>query len=86
LQAIEQAGSTDPTHVALALENMSYDYLYGAVQMRADNHQLIQGKGDHHAHHLQDRAAPVITCFDSQQLSNDCNAEEGRMAACGLFR
>ena len=21
---------------------MSYDYLYGAVQMRADNHQLIQ--------------------------------------------
>ena len=35
-QAIEQARSTDPTKVALALENMSYDYLYGAVQMRAD--------------------------------------------------
>jgi branched-chain amino acid transport system substrate-binding protein len=41
-QAIEQAGSTDPAKVALALETMTYDYLYGAVQMRADNHQLIQ--------------------------------------------
>ena len=41
-QAIERAGSTDPAKVALALEGMSYEYLYGAVQMRADNHQLIQ--------------------------------------------
>jgi len=28
--------------VARALEGMSYDWLYGAVQMRADNHQLVQ--------------------------------------------
>ncbi len=41
-QAIERAHSTDPAKVARALEGMTYDYLYGPVQMRADNHQLIQ--------------------------------------------
>ncbi len=40
--AIDQARSTDPAKVARALEGMSYEYLYGPVQMRADNHQLIQ--------------------------------------------
>jgi branched-chain amino acid transport system substrate-binding protein len=41
-QAIERARSTDPEKVARALEGMTYEYLFGAVQMRADNHQLIQ--------------------------------------------
>jgi branched-chain amino acid transport system substrate-binding protein len=41
-QAIERAHSTDPAKVARALEGMSYGYLYGSVQMRADDHQLIQ--------------------------------------------
>ena len=41
-QAIEQAHSTDPAEVARALEGMTYDYIYGTVQMRANNHQLIQ--------------------------------------------
>lgn len=41
-QAMEQAHSSDPKLVAQALEGMSYDYIYGPVQMRADNHQLIQ--------------------------------------------
>jgi len=40
--AIERARSTDPEKVARALEGMTYEYLFGAVQMRADNHQLIQ--------------------------------------------
>jgi branched-chain amino acid transport system substrate-binding protein len=40
--AIERARSTDPEKVARALEGMSYDWLFGTVQMRADNHQLIQ--------------------------------------------
>jgi branched-chain amino acid transport system substrate-binding protein len=42
VQAIEQARSADPEKVARALEGMNYDYLFGQVQMRADNHQLIQ--------------------------------------------
>jgi branched-chain amino acid transport system substrate-binding protein len=41
-QAIESARSTDPEKVARALERMTYEYLFGPVQMRADNHQLIQ--------------------------------------------
>ena len=28
--------------MARALEGLSYDWLFGTVQMRADNHQLIQ--------------------------------------------
>jgi branched-chain amino acid transport system substrate-binding protein len=41
-QAIDRADSTDPAKVARALEGMTYHYLYGPVQMRADNHQLVQ--------------------------------------------
>lgn len=41
-QAIKKTGSPDPEKVARAMEGMTYDYLYGTVQMRADNHQLIQ--------------------------------------------
>ena len=41
-QAMNQARSTEPEKVARALEGMTYEYLYGAMQMRADNHQLIQ--------------------------------------------
>jgi branched-chain amino acid transport system substrate-binding protein len=41
-QAMTQARSAEPEKVARALEGMTYEYLYGAVQMRADNHQLIQ--------------------------------------------
>ncbi len=42
VQAIEKARSADPEKVARALEGMTYDYMYGSVQMRADNHQLVQ--------------------------------------------
>ena len=41
-KAIDQAHSAEPEKVAHTLEGMSYDYFYGPVQMRADNHQLIQ--------------------------------------------
>lgn len=41
-QAIDRARSSDPEKVARALEGMNYDWIYGNVQMRADNHQLIQ--------------------------------------------
>ena len=41
-QAIDRAHSPDPAKVARALEGMTYEYLNGNVQMRADNHQLIQ--------------------------------------------
>jgi len=41
-QAMNRVSSTDPEKVARALEGMTYEYLYGTVQMRADNHQLIQ--------------------------------------------
>lgn len=41
-RAMEQAHSSDPKQVARALEGMTYDWLWGPVQMRADNHQLIQ--------------------------------------------
>jgi branched-chain amino acid transport system substrate-binding protein len=40
--AMEKARSADPRKVAQALEGMNYFYFYGPVQMRADNHQLIQ--------------------------------------------
>ena len=40
-QAVDRAHSVDPQKVALALEGMTYDYIFGPVQMRADNHQLI---------------------------------------------
>ena len=40
--AIDRARSTDPEKVARALEGTNYEYLNGPVQMRADNHQLIQ--------------------------------------------
>jgi branched-chain amino acid transport system substrate-binding protein len=41
-QAMERGHSTDPAKVAHALEGMTYDALTGPVQIRADNHQLIQ--------------------------------------------
>jgi branched-chain amino acid transport system substrate-binding protein len=40
--AMEKARSADSRKVAQALEGMDYFHSYGAVQMRADNHQLIQ--------------------------------------------
>jgi branched-chain amino acid transport system substrate-binding protein len=42
VNGIEQARSTDTRKVARALEGMNYTFFYGPVQMRADNHQLIQ--------------------------------------------
>ena len=39
--AITQAGSTDSTKVAKALEDMSYDSVVGPVRMRAEDHQLL---------------------------------------------
>jgi len=41
-RAIDAAKSAEPDKVARALEGMTHDYLFGPVQMRADNHQLIQ--------------------------------------------
>jgi branched-chain amino acid transport system substrate-binding protein len=41
-EAIERAHTTDSLKVARALEGMTYDYFYGPVHMRANNHQLIQ--------------------------------------------
>lgn len=41
-RAIEQAGTTDPLKVALALENMKYQGDTGEVWMRPDDHQLMQ--------------------------------------------
>jgi branched-chain amino acid transport system substrate-binding protein len=41
-QAMDKARSADPKKVAVALEGMTYDYIFGPVQMRADNHQLVQ--------------------------------------------
>lgn len=40
-QAINQAGSADPTKVALALEGMHYDGPMGDVYVRADNHAIV---------------------------------------------
>lgn len=40
--AMTQAKSTEPTKVALALENIKLNHATGQVYMRADNHQLIQ--------------------------------------------
>jgi branched-chain amino acid transport system substrate-binding protein len=42
VQAINQAKSTDPLKVALALEGMKFQTFTGEVVMRADNHQLLQ--------------------------------------------
>ena len=41
-RAMDQAKSTDPVRVALALENMRYDGPTGQVWMRAEDHQLSQ--------------------------------------------
>ena len=41
-RSMEQAKSTDPTKVALALEKMKSDSLSGETYMREDNHQLVQ--------------------------------------------
>jgi branched-chain amino acid transport system substrate-binding protein len=41
-RAINQAGSTDPVKVALALEGMEQKDLYGVTNiMRKDDHQLL---------------------------------------------
>lgn len=42
VKAMEQARSTEPLQVARALEGMTWLGDTGEVQMRADNHQLIQ--------------------------------------------
>lgn len=41
-KAIDQAKSTEPANVARALEGMKYQAVNGAVEMRADNHELVQ--------------------------------------------
>ena len=41
-RSIEQARSTDPTKVALAMEKMKSESLSGETYMREDNHQLVQ--------------------------------------------
>lgn len=40
--AAKKAGSNDPLKVAKALEGMKYKTAIGEVEMRADNHQLLQ--------------------------------------------
>ena len=40
--AMNQAKSTDPAKVAKALEGMKHQGITGEVEMRADNHQLVQ--------------------------------------------
>jgi branched-chain amino acid transport system substrate-binding protein len=42
VKAIEQAGSTEPAKIALALEGMRFAGPTGEVWMRADDHQLFQ--------------------------------------------
>lgn len=41
-RAMDVAKSAEPDKVGRALEGMTIDYLFGPIQMRADNHQLIQ--------------------------------------------
>lgn len=41
-KAMNQAKSTDPAKVAKALEGMKYTGVTGEVEMRADNHELLQ--------------------------------------------
>jgi branched-chain amino acid transport system substrate-binding protein len=41
-RAMNQAKSTDPAKVARALEGMKYTGVTGEMEMRADNHQLVQ--------------------------------------------
>lgn len=41
-KAMDETGSTDPAKVAKALEGMTIETDFGEVEMRADNHQLIQ--------------------------------------------
>ncbi len=41
-RAMEQTKSTDPTKVALAMENMKVNQVTGEAYMRPENHQLIQ--------------------------------------------
>jgi branched-chain amino acid transport system substrate-binding protein len=40
--AAKKSGSNDPIKIARALEGMKMDTSLGEVQMRADNHQLLQ--------------------------------------------
>lgn len=40
-KAINEAGSTDPTKVGLALEGMHYDSPMGDMYVRADNHAIV---------------------------------------------
>jgi branched-chain amino acid transport system substrate-binding protein len=40
--AMKKAGSNDPIPVARALEGLKYKTALGEVEMRADNHQLLQ--------------------------------------------
>ena len=39
-EAINRAGKTDPTAVALALEGMTFNGPLGEIQMRASDHQI----------------------------------------------
>ena len=41
-RAMEKAKSTDPARVAAAMEGMKIDGAFGAMEMRASDHQLIQ--------------------------------------------
>lgn len=41
-QAMNEAKSDDPAKVAKALEGMKFNSITGEVEMRADNHQLVQ--------------------------------------------
>jgi len=41
-RSMEQTKSTDPTKVALAMENMKVDQVTGEAYMRSDNHQFVQ--------------------------------------------
>jgi branched-chain amino acid transport system substrate-binding protein len=41
-RAMNQAKSSDPAKVAKALEGMKYAGVTGEMEMRADNHQLVQ--------------------------------------------
>ncbi len=41
-KAMDEAKSTDPAKVAKALEGMKYKSITGEVEMRADNHELVQ--------------------------------------------
>jgi branched-chain amino acid transport system substrate-binding protein len=42
VEAMKKAKSSDPVKVAKALEGLKYKTALGEVEMRADNHQLLQ--------------------------------------------